>query len=91
MIYSPKTPRTSPMDLGRFNFSLKTKMELMQTAIMPSPLNKGNKITEGTPFAREVITKLMTESDTALPKAQRPTSFPSPLVSFLFSIRMELR
>jgi hypothetical protein len=73
------------MDLEKFNFSLKTKTELMQTAIMPSPLNKGNKMTEGTPEAREVITKLITERDTALPKAQMPIRFPSPSESFFFS------
>ncbi len=58
-----------------FNFSLKTKTEPMHTIIIPSPLNSGNRIIDGTLAASPVITKLITDSEIALPNAHKPIVF----------------
>ena len=58
-----------------FNFSLKAKTEPMHTIIIPSPLNSGNRIIDGTLAASPVITKLITDSEIALPNAHKPIVF----------------
>ena len=71
----PKTPMTNPTIFLGVNFSLNTNAEPMHTNMMPVPLNKGKRMTEGTFPARPVITKRITESETALPAAQRTMFF----------------
>ena len=50
---------------------MKAKIEPIHTNIIPKPLNNGNRRTDGTLPERLVITKLITQRDTALPSAQK--------------------
>ena len=43
--------------------------------MIPNPLNNGKRITDGTFPARLVMTRLMTESEIALPMARRQIRF----------------
>ena len=54
----------------------------MHTKIIPSPLNKGKRITDGTFPARLVMIKLIEQSEAALPSAQSKTV----LLSFVSSV-----
>ena len=67
---SPITPSTKPISFFTVSFSLKAKTEPIHTKIIPRPLNKGNKSTDGTLPERLVITKLIIQRESALPKAQ---------------------
>lgn len=55
-----------PINFMKVTFSLKTNIEPMLVKITPNPLNMGNIITEGTALASLVITRLITQRDSAL-------------------------
>ena len=71
----PHTPKTKPIVFFAVNFSLKANTEPRHTQIIPVPLNSGNRTADGTRPARLVITKLIVQSETALPAAQGITNF----------------
>ena len=77
----PNTPSSSPRAFFFVRASPKRNTEPMQTEMIPTPLKSGNKITEGTRPARLVITKLMMQRESALPRAGSHRAFTSPFFS----------
>ena len=67
IISSPISPIISPQPFFTVIFSLNKTEESNVTDIIPLPLNNGNIITDGMLEARYVITRLMTQRETAEP------------------------